>query len=104
MTRPASANATASHCVPRTRSCNTGHAISMVQNGMVNTSTDVRPAPPPASAIVVAVKLIVVWKNPVTTTAIHERGQNGRPSHSIAANRNAMATRMRSMLYTAGCA
>jgi hypothetical protein len=33
-----------------------------VQNGIVKTSTDVRPAPPPASAIVVEPKFTVVWK------------------------------------------
>jgi len=59
-TSPHTAQPTASHCKPRTRSCNTGHAMSSVQNGMVNTSTDVRPTPPPASAMVVAPKLIVV--------------------------------------------
>ena len=49
--------------------------MSSVQNGIVNTSTDVRPAPPPASAIVVALKLTVVWKKPVTSTATHDAGQ-----------------------------
>src|SRR2546430_13031783 len=60
---PSNANATASHWLPRTRSFSTGQAMSIVQNGIVKTSTAVRPAPPPASAIVVAPKLIVVWKN-----------------------------------------
>ena len=63
--------------LPRTRSCSTGHAMRSVQNGIVKTSTDVRPTPPPASASVVALKFTVVWKNPVTTTATHDVGQNG---------------------------
>ena len=75
---------------PRTRSCSTGHAISSVQNGIVNTSTDVRPAPPPASAIVVEPKLIVVWKKPVTTTAIHDSGSSGRRCQTSTANRTAI--------------
>ena len=72
-------SATASHWPPRTRSCSTGQASSSVQNGIVNTSTDVRPAPPPASAIVVEPKLTVVWKKPVTTTATHDVGHSEPP-------------------------
>ena len=70
----------------------------MVQNGMVNTSTAVRPAPPPASAIVVAPKLIVVWKKPVTMTAIQDSGLSGLRSRNSTANTSAMATNVRSML------
>ena len=70
----------------------------MVQNGMVNTSTAVRPAPPPASAIVVAPELIVVWKKPVTTTAVHDSGLSGLRSQSSTANTNAIATNVRSTL------
>jgi len=72
--------------------------MSMVQNGMVNTSTAVRPAPPPASAMVVAAKLIVVWKNPVTITAVHDWGLNGLRCQIMTANSSVIATSVRSML------
>ena len=48
-TSPASASAIATHCMPRTRSPSTGQASSTVQNGIVNTSTAARPAPPSAT-------------------------------------------------------
>ena len=101
---PANANATANHCPPFTRSCSTGHAISSVQNGIVNTSTDVRPAPPPASAIDVAEKLIVVWKNPVTTIASHDGGISGRRCATSTAKRTSVASHVRSTLSITGCA
>ena len=82
-----------------------GHAISSVQNGIVNTSTDVRPAPPPASAIVVAPKLIVVWKKPVTTIAVHVAcGASGARIAAIAAKSTAIATQVRCTLKTTGSA
>ena len=102
--RPANASATATHWPPRTRSCSTGHAISSVQNGIVNTSTDVRPAPPPASAIVVAPKLIVVWKKPVTTMASHEAGASGRPCAISTAKSTIAASHVRCTLSTTGSA
>ena len=103
-TRPANANATANHRAPRTRSCSTGHAISSVQNGIVNTSTDARPAPPPATAIVVAPKLTVVWKKPVTSTGHHTAGQARRRCHAIVANSTATASQVRCTLNTTGSA
>jgi hypothetical protein len=45
----------------------------------VNTSTEVRPAPPSCNAIVVAPKFTVVWKKPVTPTASHDSGNSVRP-------------------------
>ena len=99
---PTSAKAIASHWIPRTRSPSTGQASSSVQNGIVNTSTDVRPTPPSASAIVVEPKLIVVWKKPVTTTAIQDSGSRRPRRHSSTANRTAIATQVRSMLKTIG--
>ncbi len=101
-TRPTNAAPTASHSVPRTRSCSTGHAISSVQNGIVNTSTEVRPAPPLARAIVVAPKLIVVWKNPVTMTGSQSVGQNGWRRHSITANSVARPSSVRCRLKLTG--
>ena len=90
--------------MPRTRSCSTGHAISSVQNGIVNTSTDVRPAPPPASAIVVEPKLTVVWKNPVTMIAHQPTGRSGFPCAMSAPNSTITAIHVRSTLNTTGCA
>jgi hypothetical protein len=97
-TRPASASAIATHCMPRTRSPSTGHARSTVQNGIVNTSTAARPAPPSATAIVVDPMLTVVWKNPVTATAIHDSGSSGRRRSTSTANSTTMAVHVRSML------
>jgi hypothetical protein len=97
-TSPASAQAMASHCAPRTRSSRTGQARSMVQNGIVNTRTDVRPAPPLTSAIVVPVKLIVVWKKPATITAAHDCGQSGRRSMTSTPNSSTSAAAIRCRL------
>jgi len=99
---PTSAKAIASHWIPRTRSPSTGHASSNVQNGIVNTRTDVRPTPPSASAITVEPKLIVVWKKPVTMTAAQDSGSSRPPRQSRTANRTAIATQVRSMLKTIG--
>ncbi len=76
---PTSARAIASHCMPRTRSPSTGQARSTVQNGIVNTRTAARPAPPPATAIVVEPMLTAVWKKPVTATATHDSGSRRPP-------------------------
>jgi hypothetical protein len=86
------------------RSCNTGHASSSVQNGIVNTSTDVRPAPPPATAIVVAAKLIVVWKMPVTITATHDSGSMDPRRQNSTANRTTVASHVLCTLKTTGFA
>ena len=90
--------------MPRTRSPRTGQASRSVQNGIVNTRTDVRPAPPSASAIVVDPMLIVVWKKPVTATAAHDSGSSRRRRTSSTANSTATATQVRSMLKTIGSA
>lgn len=104
-TRPANANATASHCSPRSRSCSATRAITSAQNGIVNTSTEVRPAPPPATAIVVAPKLTVVWKNPVTAIARHPaRGASGERVATSAMNSTAIATQARWTLKITGSA
>ena len=63
-----------------------------------------RPAPPPASAIVVEPKLSVVWKKPVTTTASHESGSSGRRCDDQLANSAAIASNVRWTLKTTGCA
>ena len=48
--------------------------------------------------------LIVVWKRPVTATAAHDSGSSRRRRTSRTANSTAMATSVRSMLKTIGCA
>jgi len=71
----------------------------------VNTSTDVRPAPPPASATVVAPKLIVVWKKPVTTIAVQVAfGASGPPRAASTANSTATASQVRSTVKVTGSA
>ena len=71
----------------------------------MNTSTDVRPAPPPASAIVVAPKLTVVWKNPVTAIAVQVAcGVSGARIAAIAAKSTAIATQVRCTFSTTGSA
>ena len=101
---PASANAIATHCMPRTRSPRTGQARRIVQKGIVNTRTAARPAPPSATAIVVEPMLTVVWKKPVTATAAQDSGSSGRRRITRTANSAAMATHVRSMLKMIGCA
>jgi hypothetical protein len=54
--------------------------------------------------MLVAVKLIVVWKIPVTITAIHDVGQNDPPRASMTANRISVASHVRCMLSTIGWA
>ncbi len=70
----------------------------------MNTSTAARPAPPPATAIVVAPKLTVVWKKPVTSTGHHTAGQARRRCHAIVANSTATASQVRCTLNTTGSA
>ncbi len=94
----------ATHCHPRTRSCRTSHAISNVQNGIVNTSTAVRPTPPPASAIVVEPKLIVVWKKPAMAAARQSCGNRGCPRRASTPNSTTIAIQVRWILTTTGCA
>ena len=100
--RPA---AIATICARRTRSCSTGHAISSVQNGIVKTSTEARPAPPPATRH--------RRRAEIDRRLEERRDQHGEPAMrprcdapraTSTANSTATASHVRWTLKASGCA